>query len=96
MADIKSMGCCYTLPETNISTKNGTFEDDFPNFPRWDMLVPWRVTPIDGRKFPWGFFGEKQIHPEFPNGVMGRTWARCSARCPQGLCHFPEGVGFTS
>ena len=20
--------------------KNGIFEDDFPNFPRWDMLVP--------------------------------------------------------
>ena len=23
---------------------NGTFEDDFPNFPRWDILVPWRIT----------------------------------------------------
>ena len=21
----------------------GIFEDDFPNFPRWDMLIPWRV-----------------------------------------------------
>ena len=23
---------------------NVTFEDGFPNFPRWDMFVPWRVT----------------------------------------------------
>jgi len=26
----------YTLQGTNISPKNGIFEDDFP-FPRWDM-----------------------------------------------------------
>ena len=25
------------------------FEDDFPNFPRWDMLIPWRV-PIFSRR----------------------------------------------
>ena len=23
----------------------GTFEDNFPNFQRWDMLVSWRVLP---------------------------------------------------
>ena len=28
---------------TNISPKKWHFEDDFPNFPRWDMLIPWRV-----------------------------------------------------
>ena len=30
------------LLETNISPFKGTFEDNFL-FPRWDMLVPWRV-----------------------------------------------------
>ena len=28
---------CSTLQGTNISPKNGILEDDFPNFPRWDM-----------------------------------------------------------
>ena len=23
------------------------FEDDFPDFPRWDMLVPWRVDLLE-------------------------------------------------
>ena len=23
--------------------KNGTFEDDFPEIPRWDVLISWRV-----------------------------------------------------
>ena len=32
-----------TLQGTNISPKKWHFEDDFPNFPRWDMLIPWRV-----------------------------------------------------
>ena len=31
--------------ELTYPPKNGTFEDDFPNFSRWDMLVPWRVHP---------------------------------------------------
>ena len=26
--------------------KNGMFEEDFPNFPRWDMLISWRGTNI--------------------------------------------------
>ena len=33
----------YTLLGTNISPKNGTFESMIFLFPRWDMLVPWRV-----------------------------------------------------
>ena len=37
---------------TNISPKNWHFEDDFPNFPRWDMLIPWRVSPIKNGYFP--------------------------------------------
>ena len=37
-----------TLQGTNISSQNGTFEDEFPNFPRWDMLIPWRGTVFLG------------------------------------------------
>ena len=33
----------YTLQETNISPKNGILKMIFL-FPRWDMLIPWRVT----------------------------------------------------
>ena len=32
------------LQGTNISPWYGIFEDDFPNFPRWDMLIHWRVS----------------------------------------------------
>ena len=37
----RSYGNC-TLPETNISPKNGILKMIFL-FPRWDMLIPWRV-----------------------------------------------------
>ena len=33
---------CFTLQGTNISTKNGILKMIFL-FPRWDMLIPWRV-----------------------------------------------------
>ena len=33
----------YTLQETNISPKNGILKMIFL-FPRWDMLIPWRVV----------------------------------------------------
>ena len=32
-----------TLQETNISPKNGILKMIFL-FPRWDMLIPWRVS----------------------------------------------------
>ena len=35
------------LQGTNISPQKWHFEDDFPNFPRWDMLIPWRVHILD-------------------------------------------------
>ena len=35
----------YTLQETNISPKNGILKMIFL-FPRWDMLIPWRVSYI--------------------------------------------------
>ena len=34
-----------TLQGTNISPKNGILEMIFL-FPRWDMLIPWRVIPL--------------------------------------------------
>ena len=47
--NISSTKSCYmviydrvTLLGTNISPKNGILKMIFP-FPRWDMLVPWRV-----------------------------------------------------
>ena len=33
----------YTLQGTNISPKNGILKMIF-RFPRWDMLIPWRVS----------------------------------------------------
>ena len=36
------LGCTPTLQGTNISPKNGMFKMIFL-FPRWDMLIPWRV-----------------------------------------------------
>ena len=44
-----------TLQETNISPQNGILKMIFL-FPRWDMLIPWRVcqTPMVGfLKFRW-------------------------------------------
>ena len=35
----------YTLQGTNISPKNGILKMIFL-FPRWDMLVPWRVIHV--------------------------------------------------
>ena len=29
--------------ELTYTIKSHYWVDDFPNFPRWDMLVPWRV-----------------------------------------------------
>ena len=37
----------YTLQGTNISPKNGILKMIFL-FPRWDMLIPWRVCPLLG------------------------------------------------
>ena len=36
-------GVSYTLQGTNISPKNGILKMIFL-FPRWDMLIPWRVV----------------------------------------------------
>ena len=45
----------------HISPKKMAFwVDDFPNFPRWDMLIPWRVCIFDvffQKNWPWGLLG---------------------------------------
>ena len=45
-------GLQFTLQETNISPKNGILKMIFL-FPRWDMLIPWRVpkNPIEKKTF---------------------------------------------
>ena len=40
---------CITLQGTNISPKNGILKMIFL-FPRWDMLIPWRVIHRDHEK----------------------------------------------
>ena len=35
------------LQEANISPQNGSLKMIFL-FPRWDMLIPWRVLVLDG------------------------------------------------
>ena len=39
---VGSVALRYTLQGTNISPKNGILKMIFL-FPRWDMLIPWRV-----------------------------------------------------
>ena len=48
-----------TLQGTNISPKNGILKMIFL-FPRWDMLIPWRVS-----KIPW-VIAESDLEPNTP------------------------------
>ena len=63
--------------------------DDFPNFPRWDMLISWRVThfSISCLGFSPGFVYETSIP-----GDCGRSFIdqlrRCTIRTPQAGCDF--------
>ena len=66
----------YTLQETNISPQNGILKMIFL-FPRWDMLIPWRVylawpPPFNRRKAQhlWRCFGFG--HP----GASDTKWAK--------------------
>ena len=53
-----------TLQGTNISPKNGILKMIFL-FPRWDMLIPWRV-----HLHSWLFFPGSQSHVNFFGSVM--------------------------
>ena len=63
---IRSMS---TLQETNISPKNGILKMIFL-FPRWDMLIPWRV-----------YLSELIIIEDIVVGQSAESWARliCAA-----------------
>ena len=53
------MSGMVTVQGTNISPKNGILKMIFL-FPRWDMLIPWRVAFLEGQPYQvlcW-FFGE--------------------------------------
>ena len=59
-------GWC-TILRMNISPEGpGTFEDDddFANFPRWELLVPWSPRdPITHRTWEWFSWNEKNTFP---------------------------------
>ena len=38
--------------ELTYFLKSPFWVDDFPNFPRWDMLISWRVASIDDVMIP--------------------------------------------
>ena len=62
---------CNTYPPGNdhISPKNMAFwVDDFPNFPRWDMLIPWRVYQFN----PTASTPSHLIHLS----LFGTSWLR--------------------
>ena len=72
-----------TLQETNISPKNGILKMIFL-FPRWDMLIPWRVyfAQIDAISSPWD---HGQFMPpgstwtyKYGNDTVARQWHSCS------------------
>ena len=77
-----------TLQGINISPWTVNFEDDVPNFPRWDMWIPWRVLP-----FCWGIFTTKNlsqiigddlyISPSWFN-LSGKFW---TSRLPSQMLH---------
>ena len=55
--------CRVTLPETNIAPENGILKMIFL-FPRWDMLIPWRVQPVLTEKmflYPRKDFGVLEV-----------------------------------
>ena len=47
-----------TLLGTNVSPEKSYFEDDFPNFPRWDMLVPYfkQIQFFYSEKIQWDWY----------------------------------------
>ena len=67
-----------TLQGTNISPKNGILKMIFL-FPRWDMLIPWRVF-LTGYSLRLVVFRNlkqttNQLHPhEAPNDADGVPW----------------------
>ena len=60
-----------TLQETNISPKNGILKTIFL-FPRWDMLIPWRVLH-DKKNMSSGVLPSNKCH-FLPVAHLGDGW----------------------
>ena len=65
-----------TLQGTNISPKNGILKMIFL-FPRWDMLIPWRVPSDDSRLF---WLAEQQTANRFTRLTFPRECHECRFR----------------
>ena len=74
-----------TLQETNISPKNGILKMIFL-FPRWDMLIPWRIRVL-------------AMLPPFPPKTFSESWAPGlgeTVRRWTALCQVPRPSVFWS
>ena len=66
--------------ELTYPPKNAIFEDDFPNFPRWDMLIPWRVVFMESEStFELMIRFQHRVPPQRPRScrrcILGRRFA---------------------
>ena len=66
-----------TLQGTNISPKNGILKMIFL-FPRWDMLIPWRVS-----KIPW-VIAESDLEPNIPETFKQPSLGKFSSNSRNG------------
>ena len=66
-----------TLQGTNISPKNGILKMIFL-FPRWDMLIPWRVS-----KIPW-VIAESDLEPNTPETFKQPSLGKFSSNSRNG------------
>ena len=67
-----------TLQGTNIFPYQRFWVDDFPNFPMWDMLIPWRVNiPYS---FPWDPLSEV-VDSRLPHEALAKDGADVPRTC---------------
>ena len=70
-----NIGYTNTLQGTNISPKNGILKMIFL-FPRWDMLIPWRVCFTIQRDIP-GFHPRMPDNEKFMKDSWRMSWKKC-------------------
>ena len=73
-----------TLQGTNISPKNGILKMIFL-FPRWDMLIPWRVN---GTQSFWGNHYPTQMYGKFEGFSMIFLYSAVLRDFPQRVSWF--------